>query len=679
MSTSPDIFLSYSRDDQATARKFAEALERNGFSVWWDQSLRSGEAYDQVTEDALKAARAVVLLWSKKSVASRWVRAEATLADRNKTLMPVMIEPCERPIMFELTHTADLCHWKGDANDTVWQNFISDIKRFVQSDHVAPALAQPVLASSRLRNRLLSVDLLIAAVVIVAIALTVLWRQSGPADTNSSAPTSAAATASVATTTKSIAVLPFANLSSDADQAYFADGISDEMISKLSQVKGLQVTGRNSSFYFKGRNSTLAEISKLLGVGHVLQGSVQKSGTHLRINAQLMDTNTGGNVWSQSYDKELADIFAIQDEIAKAVTTALSITLGVGEFDRVGMTHNVEAYNLYLKAKAISAADGVTAYAKAVDYSQQALALDPGFGLGWIALGNAAFNGIVNLPPEQVRDYPALIDKARLQAKAVAPNLMESLLADAEFSVHNGHWLEADRLLQQALAQNETNSAAANLSYGGFLSSAGRSREALPYLQRAARLDPLSSDIARSLSAVLLNLDRLEDAIHEADRGIALGNAADNVYLRATKMIAAYSKGDLSLGAKEVHAGGAPPGAVFGEIADLLTAHKNAETLALIRQTLANDVSPVTYSALSLPAMLAGDRQLALDLTLKPINANRMSAASHLHFWISLTNPLRQLPAFKTAVKDGGLVDYWRTTGKWADKCHPVGDDFECE
>ncbi len=106
--TSPDIFLSYNRDDQATARRFAEALRARRVQVWWDQTLRSGEAYDEVTEGALRGAKAVVVLWSKKSVVSRWVRAEATLADRNRTLVPAMIESCERPIMFELTQTADL-------------------------------------------------------------------------------------------------------------------------------------------------------------------------------------------------------------------------------------------------------------------------------------------------------------------------------------------------------------------------------------------------------------------------------------------------------------------------------------------------------------------------------------------------------------------------------------------
>src|SRR6516225_1279382 len=127
----PDIFLSYTREDQATAQRFAEAFEAQGFSVWWDATLRSGEAYDQVTEEALRTAKAVVVLWSKKSVASRWVRAEATLADRNKTLIPAMIEPCDRPIMFELTQAADLTHWRGAADDKAWRAFLDDVRRFV--------------------------------------------------------------------------------------------------------------------------------------------------------------------------------------------------------------------------------------------------------------------------------------------------------------------------------------------------------------------------------------------------------------------------------------------------------------------------------------------------------------------------------------------------------------------
>ena len=127
----PDVFLSYNREDQAVARRFADAFTAEGLEVWWDTALRSGEDYDAVTEAALRGAKAVVVLWSPRSVVSRWVRAEATIADRNKTLVPVTIEPCERPVMFELKQTADLSHWQGAADDKAWRAFLGDVLRFV--------------------------------------------------------------------------------------------------------------------------------------------------------------------------------------------------------------------------------------------------------------------------------------------------------------------------------------------------------------------------------------------------------------------------------------------------------------------------------------------------------------------------------------------------------------------
>ncbi len=144
----PDIFLSYSRDDQATARVFAEGFEREGFSIWWDATLNPGEAFDQITEKALREAKAVVVLWSKKSVDSRWVRAEAMQANDSKTLVPVMIEPCKRPIMFELTHTADLSQWTGDRKDPAWQSFVAGVRLFVERGAAAPA-ALPAASASR--------------------------------------------------------------------------------------------------------------------------------------------------------------------------------------------------------------------------------------------------------------------------------------------------------------------------------------------------------------------------------------------------------------------------------------------------------------------------------------------------------------------------------------------------
>ena len=139
-----DIFLSYARTDQATARIFAECFGEEGFSVWWDASLHSGQTFDEVIEQNLRDAKAVVVLWSPRSVASRWVRAEATLADRRNKLAPAIIEPCDRPIIFELTHAADLTEWAGDTSDPRWRNFMHDLRRLVEAEEaVVPTPAAP--------------------------------------------------------------------------------------------------------------------------------------------------------------------------------------------------------------------------------------------------------------------------------------------------------------------------------------------------------------------------------------------------------------------------------------------------------------------------------------------------------------------------------------------------------
>src|SRR6476646_2054090 len=135
----PDIFISYSREDRSTARQFATALADEGFSVWWDNALHSGETFDEVIEKQLREAKAVVVLWSPRSVASRWVRAEATLADRRNKLCPAIIEACDRPIVFELTHTADLSEWSGETTDSHWQTFVEDLHRLVQRGKDAEA------------------------------------------------------------------------------------------------------------------------------------------------------------------------------------------------------------------------------------------------------------------------------------------------------------------------------------------------------------------------------------------------------------------------------------------------------------------------------------------------------------------------------------------------------------
>ena len=213
---SADIFISYNREDQAIARNFADAFVDAGLTVWWDVTLSSGDAYDQVTEQALKSAAAVVVLWSPRSVVSRWVRAEATVADRNGTMVPVTVDACERPIMFELTQTADLAHWQGDRQDNAWLALLADIRRRI-------ALRAPLLGSA---------------------------TEASPSTPKAAEPGK-----------PRVVILPFVNMSGDAEQEYFSDGVTEDIITDLGHVAALSVVSRNAAFSYKGKTVSAANIA----------------------------------------------------------------------------------------------------------------------------------------------------------------------------------------------------------------------------------------------------------------------------------------------------------------------------------------------------------------------------------------------------------------------------------
>ena len=297
MTTPPDIFLSYNREDQGRAKVFAEAFEREGFKVWWDVGLRTGEAYDEVTEAALRTAKAVVVLWSKKSVVSRWVRAEATLADRNKTLVPCMIEPCERPIMFELTQTAELGHWNGDAGDKAWIAFLGDVRRFAAKDAapVAEAPAIPLAGPS--------------------VQETLKPGQSG------SAP--------------SLAVLPFTNRSSLPDDEVFAEGMVEDVISALSQGVNVRVLGSTATANLsRAAIADLPTVGRQLGVRYLLEGNVRRVATNLRVTTQLLEAATGEVVWSGKFDRPLAELAELQEELVTDIAASLDTQVFTLEMER---------------------------------------------------------------------------------------------------------------------------------------------------------------------------------------------------------------------------------------------------------------------------------------------------------------------------------------------------------
>jgi TolB-like protein len=727
MSTTPDIFLSYNREDQAKARLFAEGFERAGFNVWWDVALQSGDDYDRATEHALRSAKAVVVLWSLKSVESRWVRTEATIALQNKTLVPVMIEPCQRPIMFELTQTAELSHWRGDASDSAWLAFVKDVQRFIQratsavagTAASAPAsTASPVSASASATvttasafestaaksNRKL-LPLLAAAVVAIAAGLFVVLR-----DTNNSPSVELANTAAIATdatiaensepastttsntttdaTTieKSIAVLPFANLSSDPEQEYFSDGLSEELLNKLARVESLQVAARTSSFYFKGRNEDMRSIAEQLGVNYILEGSVRKAGNELRITAQLIQANNGFHLWSQTYDRNLNDIFAVQDEIAIDVTRALSITLRAGEFSRAGMTDNIEAYDLSLAARNKTQRAGVETKAEAVALAEQAVKLDPDSALLWFQLQERYRVYLDLLPPAQAGTYPRLRAEAIEQVRRLQPNLPELMILEASALTEAGQFAAAETRLRQLLDSKSGLDADINAAMASFLRLTGRVSESLPYVERARRQDPFSGDHSRNLGQTLLLLGRHADARAEAALALNLEIAKPLVYevfwssyLSEHNHTALYgfmfSKDvpeEFSLLRDDALLG--PDQRIAKRVFGLLALDDQQQQQAALRAIINDPTIPATfYSRIMAPAAAAfGDPELSLS---------QLPAVPSEMMWMPYMRDVRQLPAFKERVRNLGLLDYWRSTGNWGDFCKPLPNtenDFEC-
>jgi TolB-like protein len=464
----PDIFLSYGHDDEITARRFAEGLERAGFSVWWDSSIRSGEAFDAAIERALADASAVVVLWSKTSVLSRWVRAEATLAERSKTLVPVMIEACQRPIMFELTHTADLSHWHGADDDKKWQALLVELRQRVAKGAVGEPAGSP---GSGVRGSVLrppespspgghKVRLVLASLGTVAVLLIAggsYWAltRGGGMPAARPAPVSAMpAPTSPDVPRASLAVMPFANLTGETSKEYFSDGMAEALINSLSHISGLKVPARTSSFAYKGRNVDIRRIAQDLGVAAILEGSVQSAGASIRVTAELVDGRTGYHLWSDSYDRRFADIFKLQDDLTAAIVQALRARLGAtlpSPTTRPPPTSDVLAYQLYLQARAAELGEEAD-LRRGVALLDQAISRDPAFAQAYAV--RASVRVLLLLAPDTPSGELVAAERDAQRALVLDPNLAEAHTALGIINTFRADWIEAEANFRKALAED---------------------------------------------------------------------------------------------------------------------------------------------------------------------------------------------------------------------------------
>ena len=321
----------------------------------------------------------------------------------------------------------------------------------------------------------------------------------------------------------SIAVLPFVNLSSDKEQEYFSDGISEEILNSLTQVEGLRVIGRTSSFSFKGKSEDLRTIGERLNAANLLEGSVRKSGAHVRISAQLIEASGGSHLWSQEFDRQLIDVFAVQDEIAKAVVAALKVKLLPAQAAAFAEQRavNPEAHDQYLLGRHFSELGSPDGYGRAVEALEKAVALDPGYAPAWAALAFAHFLASDQAPSryDPSRGFPRAREAAE-KSVALAPGFAGGYAVRGHLRANFDYdWSGARVDLERALSLNPEEADVLN-SYGWLLARLGKVPEAIAVARKAAVLDPLSAELWVRLSAFYLGTGQLDLAETAAKRAL---------------------------------------------------------------------------------------------------------------------------------------------------------------
>ena len=327
-----DIFISYARSTAAQAQQVAEALRGLGYAVWRDDELPAHRDYSEVIEERLRAAKAVVVLWSAEGVKSQWVRAEADIAREAGTMVQLTLDGAPLPMPFNRIQCADMTGWRGDLGAPGWRKVVASVVDLAKG----PAPAPETVTSAP--------ELPLPAM-------------------------------------PSIAVMPFADLTGTGDEDYFVDGMMEEIVGALSRFRSIFVIASGSTMAFKGRAVSPQEVGRQLGVRYVLEGSVRKPGGRVRIAVKLIDASSAAQIWGDRFDDTLEDVFALQDRVALGVASVIEPAVREAEIRRIVKrpTDDMGCYDLYLRATAVLRSYVWRDIFEAIRLCEQAIALDPDF------------------------------------------------------------------------------------------------------------------------------------------------------------------------------------------------------------------------------------------------------------------------------------------------------------
>ncbi len=527
------VFISYAREDGEAARRIAEALRAFGVEVWFDLSeLRGGDAWDVKIRKQIRECTLFIPVISANTQAREegyfrreWrmaVDRTHDMAENRAFIVPVLVDDTKEsaanvPEQFLKAHCTRL------PGGEPTPQFVEQVKRLLAGPRAADTAAKPApraslpspVASAKPRFPIMTVGLGVAVVALLAFVFLRPGPKPEPGPAPAAPAVAAKATEPAAAPTgtvnaKSIAVLPFLNMSTDADQGFFADGLSEELLNLLAKIPALQVTSRSSAFSYKGKDIKLAQVARELNVAHILEGSVRKSGNRLRITAQLIDARTDTHLWSETYDRSLDDIFAVQDEIAAAVVGQLKISL-LGAAPKA-KTADPKAYALYLQARQLSRQATEESMAEAVALYGQALVLDPKLAAAWDGLAvcylNQARGGQLT-NDEGYRLAREAVDKALV----IDPDLAIAHASLGSITAAVGHDLAATtRSFERALALEPANTEIIAAAMG-FARGLGRYEQAIALGEYVVAHDPVNAGAHAILAGAYARAGRFDEAI----------------------------------------------------------------------------------------------------------------------------------------------------------------------
>ncbi len=625
----PDIFISYARSQQARAHRTAEALRRLGYGVWRDDELPPHRPYADVIEERLRGSSAVLVLWSADAVKSQWVRAEADLARQLGTLVQMNLDGSPLPLPFDQIQCADVSGWSGADDHAGWRKVVGSIGDLFGAGASAIELpAPPAAAGERL-----------------------------------------------------LAVLAFDNLSNDPEMAYFSDGVSEEILQTVAKMPDLKVVGRSSSFQFRGKDKAISNVAAQLLTSHVLDGAVRRSGNRVRISASLLECQGQTAVWSGQFDRDLSDVFALQDEIALAIAEALQLVFAPAAEPRKVVP---KAFDLYLRARALAGA--WASNSECVQLLEEAVALSPDFAAAWASLALArALDARWQKDAGQFFVHQVAALTAASRAEALDPSQGVSYVARSLLEA-SAAYSARETLLQVALEASPSDPEILKHA-SDLVGAVGRTRESFRLVARAHGIDPLNKIIANRHAGALAEIGMLQESYEAAEVGRARWPDFD--WFIASPLLISATLGDWAIAEPLIALAEADGRGYLQAILGLVNDYRDPTPEAQARMLARGEGQLAKSGSAELSQIMfihrIGLADEAFDLLARSSFARIFTPEGRPPdslflpgiMFGAMGKDLRRDPRFVDLCDKLGICDYWVATGRWPDCEHEVAPHYD--